>query len=178
MQKNDRLRKMIFTAFLIALEIVLHRYVGIQTPLYQVTLSFVPIALSAMLFGPTWAAFTAFAADFLGAMLNTTGAYNPMFSINVILYAIIYACFFYKKDKTPWRIIVCVLVQLVLVTIPLTPLWLYIYYKYFVGAEQAFGIIFMSKLSAALIEAPVKAVVLIPVCRYIYPGLKKIVNGK
>ncbi len=176
MQKNDYLRKMVFTAFLIALEIILHRYVGIQMATYQVSLAFVPIALSAMLFGPYWAAGTALVSDFLGTMLNSTGAYNPMFSINAILYALIYAWFFYKKDKTVWRIIVCVLVQLVFVTIPLTPLWLYIYYKYVVGAEQAFVVIFMSKMTASLIEAAIKVILLIPVCKYLYPGLMKIVK--
>lgn len=178
MQKNDYLRKMIFTAFLVAIEIILHRYAGIQMATYQISLAFVPIALSAMLFGPIWAAGTALIADFLGTMLNSTGAYNPMFSINAILYALIYAWFFYKNDKSIWRIVVCVLVQLILVTIPLTPLWLYIYHKYVVGAEQAFGVIFFSKLTAALIEAPIKVIVLIPVCRYLYPGLVRIVNRK
>lgn len=178
MQKNDYIRKMIFTAFLVALEILLHRYCGIQMPTYQITLAFVPIALSAMLFGPIWAASTALIADFLGTMLNSTGVYNPMFSINAILYALIYAWFFYKKDKTIWRIVLCVLVSLVFVSIPLTPLWLYIYYKYVVGAEQAFWVIFASKLTSALIEVPIKVIVLIPVCRYLYPGLSKIVNRK
>ena len=178
MQKISYLRKMVFTAFLIALEIILHRYAGIQMATYQISLSFVPIALSAMLFGPVWAMSTALTADFLGTMLNSTGAYNPMFSVNAILYALIFAWFFYEKDKSMWRIIVCVLLQLILVAIPLTPLWLYIYFKYVIGAERAFVVIFMSKLAASLIEAPIKVAVLIPICRYLYPGLYKIVNRK
>lgn len=174
MQKRGYFRKLIFSAILVALEIILHRFVGIQMPTYQISFGFVPVAVSAMLFGPVWAAATAIAADILGTIINSTGAYNPMFSINAVLYALIFSWFFYKKEKNVKRIVLCVIVQLIFVAIPLTPLWLYIYLKYFVGSPKAFSVIFASKCIASLIEAPIKIIVLIPICKYLYPQLERI----
>ena len=166
-------RKLTFTAILTALQIILSRWLGIQTELFQISFGFVPIAFSAMLLGPVWASLTALLADFVGTMIAGTGAYNPMFSINAVLYALIFAWFLYKKEKTAVRIVLCVAAQLVLVAIPLTPLWLYIYFKYIIGSEKAFMLIFTTKLMASFVEAAIKIAVLIPLCRLLYPRLEK-----
>ncbi|MBE7026913.1 MAG: folate family ECF transporter S component [Ruminococcaceae bacterium] len=176
MSKTNMVRKLAFGAILVALQIILSRYLGIQTDIFQISLGFVPIAIAAMMLGPSWAVFIALVSDFVGTMIAGTGAYNPMFSINAVLYALIFAWMFYKKDIGVWRVVVCVMIQLVFVAVPLTPLWLYIYHKYVTGMVKAFSVIFTAKLTASLIEAAVKVVVLIPVCKYLYPRLSKVVK--
>lgn len=178
MSELTTVRKLACTAILVALQIILSRYLGIQTELFQISFGFVAIAFSAMLLGPVWAAATALTADFVGTMIAGTGAYNPMFSINAVLYALIFAWFLYKKEKSVWRIVLCVVLQLVLVAIPLTPLWLYIYFKYVIGSEKAFAVIFMTKLTASFVEAAIKIVVLIPMCRLLYPKVARMFNIK
>lgn len=176
MSKITMVRKLAFGAILVALQIILSRYLGIQTELFQISLGFVAIAIAAMMLGPSWAAFIAIVSDFVGTMIAGTGAYNPMFSINAVLYALIFAWMFYKKDISVWRVVACVMIQLVFVAVPLTPVWLYIYHKYVTGMVKAFSVIFTAKLTASLIEAAVKVVVLIPVCKYLYPRLSKVVK--
>lgn len=173
MSKTTISQKLAFSAIIVALQIILSRYLGIQTELFQISFGFVPIVISSMALGPWWAATSAILADFVGTMIAGTGAYNPMFSINAVLYALLFAWFLYNKPYSVWRIVICVLIQLIFVSIPLTPLWLYIYHKYFTGAIKAFEVIFMTKLIASIIEAVIKIVVLIPICKYLYPRLEK-----
>lgn len=176
MSKSNTVSKLVVSAFLVALQVILSRVLGIQTQLFQISLGFVPIAISAMLFGPVWASATALVADILGTVLLGTGAYNPLFSINAVLYALTFALFFYKKEKTTLQIVICVVLQLILIAVPLTPLWLYIYYNFVLSAPKAFSIIFFPKLIASVVEAPIKIAVLIPLCKYLYPRLSKMLN--
>ena len=99
MQKNELLRKLVFSGILIAIYIVLAKVFTFSTPYAKVNLSFLPIALSAMLFGPWWSMGTAAAADIIGTCFFE-GGYYPMFTIDAILYALFYAVFLYKKEKT------------------------------------------------------------------------------
>ena len=78
-------------ALFIALDIVLTRFVA---PLYsqwmRISLSFIPLCICAILYGPAWAAFVGCMADFMGFWLNPIGAYFPPLLLTIILNAINY----------------------------------------------------------------------------------------
>lgn len=173
MQKNELLRKLVFSGILIAIYIVLAKVFTFSTPYAKVNLSFLPIALSAMLFGPWWSMGTAAAADIIGTCFFE-GGYYPMFTIDAILYALFYAVFLYKKEKTVTRIVLCVILQTVLVSIPLTPLWICMMNQSF----TPYLTILATKSVASVISAAIKIVVLLPTCRYLYPRLIKITGGR
>ena len=84
---------------LIAIDVIFTRPLAINTSLMKIGLGFTAEVLSAMLFGPWWAAITAAMADLLGSLIFPTGAYFPGFTISVVLMGIVYGIFFYKKDK-------------------------------------------------------------------------------
>ena len=86
-------------ALLIALEIVLNRCASFQVLGLKFGLSFIPMALAGMLFGPAWAAVCYGISDVIGALVFPMGAYFPGFTISVVLMGIVYGIFFYKKDK-------------------------------------------------------------------------------
>ena len=86
-------------ALLIALEIVLNRFASFQVLGLKFGLSFIPMALAGMLFGPAWAAVCYGISDVIGALVFPMGAYFPGFTISVVLMGIVYGLFFYKKDK-------------------------------------------------------------------------------
>ena len=86
-------------ALLIALEIVLNRFASFQVLGLKFGLSFIPMALAGMLFGPAWAAVCYGISDVIGALVFPMGAYFPGFTISVVLMGIVYGIFFYKKDK-------------------------------------------------------------------------------
>ena len=173
MQKNVHLRKVVICAVMIAMQIILSRYVGIQTQFVQTSLGFVPIAVTSAVCGPIYGAMCAFISDFLGVVLAGTNVYSPLFTINYVLYALFYAFFLYKKERSIKNIVLSVVLQTVLVAIPLTPLWLYVYYNFVLGTPKAFELMSVQQIIVRLIEIPVKIVILIPVCRYLLPKLEK-----
>ncbi|MEG1932033.1 MAG: folate family ECF transporter S component, partial [Pygmaiobacter sp.] len=78
MNKNNFNAKCIAQmALLIALEIILSRFVSIPTPIVKISFSFLAIVTMAMLYGPVYAAAGAALADFLGAILIPFGAPPP-----------------------------------------------------------------------------------------------------
>ena len=99
MQKNVHLRKTVICAVMIAMQIILSRYVGIQTQFVQTSLGFVPIAVTSAVCGPVYGALCAFISDFLGVVIAGTNVYSPLFAINAVLYALFYAFFLYLDWK-------------------------------------------------------------------------------
>lgn len=113
-------------AFLMALEIVLSRFLSINTPIVRIGFGFLPIALIAILYGPLWAGIAYALGDIIGAILFPTGPFFPGFTLSAFITGVVYGLFLYKKPVTwksmlPASLIVCLLLNLALDTF-----WLYI----------------------------------------------------
>ena len=176
MQKSSHLKKTVLCAVMIAMQIILSRYVGIQTQFVQTSLGFVPIAVTSAVCGPVYGVLCAFVSDFLGVILAGTNVYSPLFAITAVLYALFYSVFLYKKERSVKNIVLSVVLQTVLVAIPLTPVLLYIYYNYVIGAPKAFELMSLQQITVRLIEVPIKIIILIPVCKYLLPKLEKTIS--
>ena len=72
-------------AMLLALEIVLSRFLSIQTPVTRIGFGFIPLVIAGILFGPVPAAIVAGLADVLGALLFPVGTYYPPLTITSVL---------------------------------------------------------------------------------------------
>lgn len=175
--KNTFVRKLALAGLLCAMQIVLTRFLGIQATFFQASLGFAAVATASALMGPVWGAGVAAIADFLGTVIAGTGAYFPLFTVNEILYALVFAFYFYKKKPSALRGVLSIVTNTVFVSIPLTPLWLSIYYPIFVPEKAApYFEIFTVKITASLIELPIKIAVMIPLCMLVFPKLKKIMK--
>lgn len=76
-----RIRKLCIVAMMIAAEVVLNRFCSIKTAGWNIGFSFVPVALTAMLYGPGMAAAVGGFGDFIGALLFPIGVYHPGFTV-------------------------------------------------------------------------------------------------
>ena len=97
-RKKTETRMLCHIALLVALEIVLNRFLSINTAGWKIGFSFVPIVICAMLYGPGWGAVTYALADFLGAILFPMGAYHPGFTIMAAVRGAMYGYFLYKGN--------------------------------------------------------------------------------
>ena len=97
--KKIPVRRVSACAVLIALEVVLARFASFQVLGLRFGLSFVPMALGAMLLGPWYTAVCYAVADTVGALLFPAGAYFPGFSLTCALIGIVYGLFWRGKDK-------------------------------------------------------------------------------
>ena len=78
----SKLKKVILSGVLLALLIVLNRFVSIKTPLLVISFSFVPIMMAGVWLGPKYATLIAALGDFIGAILFPFGTYFPGFTIS------------------------------------------------------------------------------------------------
>lgn len=151
MQKSFFSTKKIATvALLLALHIVVTRFVAIETQIFRISFSFVPTSLCAMLFGPWVGAVFGFVADFLGMMIFPKGPYFPGFGLNEALYAFTYGLFLYKKEKNLKHIIPCLLLQTLTIELGLSTLWLHLLY------QNPVWVILSGRIVTALVMLPVK----------------------
>ena len=129
-QKKISTKMICECALLIALEIVLNRFASFQVLGLKFGLSFIPMALAAMLFGPAWAAVCYGISDVIGALVFPMGAYFPGFTISVVLMGIVYGIFFYKKDKIRMfpETIVPAVINTCILGLLLNTLWMTILY--------------------------------------------------
>lgn len=120
-------RDLTVMALLVALEVVLSRFLSINAWNTRIGFGFVPIVTAAILMGPVHAAIVAGVADVIGAVLFPTGAFFPGFTLTAVLSGTVYGLFLYKRQNMP-RIIGAVAVHQLCLSLLLNTLWISILY--------------------------------------------------
>lgn len=125
--KNIRLVTLVRVAVLIALTVILERFLSISTPVLRIGVSFIPIALCGILYGPVWAGAAAGLADVLGTFLTPYGLYPPI-TLTAILTGVSFGLFLHIKNSQNARffpmVILCTLVNAVGLSLFLQSFWL------------------------------------------------------
>ena len=93
-------KKLIVSAQLLALDVVLTRLLAVNTPVMKIGLGFVAVALCAILYGPWWTALVAALGDLAGALLFPTGAFFPGFTLTAACTGLIFGLCLYRRDKS------------------------------------------------------------------------------
>ena len=171
MSKNKiPIRTLCHVAILVALEIVLNRFLSINTAGWKIGFSFVPIVLCAMLYGPGWAAVAYALADLLGAILFPMGAYHPGFTVFAAVRGAVYGYFLYRgnmrigKLKIKWNkirlfpnILIPTIVNCIIVSLFIDTTWVAMLY----GSKTYWGW-FAYRVPQYLVLVPLN-IILIPV---------------
>ena len=125
---NKHLKTMIHVAVLVALEVILSRFLSIPTQFMKIGFAFVPLAVCGMLFGPWWAALCGGLADFLGAILFPIGPYFPGFTLSNALVGMIFGYCLYQKFSGWKHIAKAVVVNNVVISLLISTYWLHVLY--------------------------------------------------
>lgn len=112
---------------LVAIHIILSRFLSINAWNIKIGFAFVPVFLVAWLYGPIPAALVGGLGDFLGAILFPIGPYFPGFTLSCALTGVIFGLFLHKKQTLP-RIVGAVVFNQFGVSLLLTTLWISILY--------------------------------------------------
>jgi len=120
---NQSIKRIIILGILIALQVIAGRFLTIATLFVKIGFIFLPIVISAILYGPFWAGICAAVGDIVIAMLLPYG-YYPGFTVSAFLTGAIYGLFLYRKPISIWRIICCVSVINIVISIFLQTFWL------------------------------------------------------
>ena len=96
MTKN---KKIILSALLLALLIVLSRFLSIKTPIMKISFAFVPTMFCAIWLGPKYSVAINVLGDIIGATLFPTGPYFVGYTISTAVAGLIYGLVLYKKTS-------------------------------------------------------------------------------
>ena len=125
---NKHLKTMIHVAVLVALEVILSRFLSIPTQFMKIGFAFVPLAVCGMLFGPWWAALCGGLADFLGAILFPIGPYFPGFTLSNALVGMMFGYCLYQKFSGWKHIAKAAVVNNVVISLLISTYWLHLLY--------------------------------------------------
>ena len=154
---NTRMIAMI--GLFVAIEVVLSRFLSINTPFVKIGFAFVPCALCAMLlgFGPT--VMLEVVADLLGATLFPSGAFFPGFTLTAALRGASYGLLLHKK-QTPVRILLVVLFNQLVLGLMVNTLWISILYG------SPFWALVVTRLAQCLPLIPVEFVIITALAKF------------
>lgn len=80
-----KIKKIILSAMMIAIYLILDRFISIKTPILKISFIFIPIIISAIYLGPIYTGIIAGIGDLIGALLFPFGTYILGFTISAIL---------------------------------------------------------------------------------------------
>ncbi len=171
MKNKITVKNLVLLAFLIALNVILARFIKIPLSSFaRISFGFVAVVMMGSLFGPWYAALGAALADIIGFVLFPSG--QPFFigfTITAMVLGGIYGIFFYKKDFTIFRIIIAQILVLVICNLLLNTLWLSIL------TGKAFFVILTPRLIKNLITLPIDCFVIFVVLKYLWSTIKSFI---
>ncbi len=152
---------------LLAAQIILSRFCSIATWNIKIGFTFIPLVLSAGLFGPVGAGVLAALADFLGAVLFPIGPYFPGFTLTQFCVGIVFGLLLQKKQSMG-HIVCAVLATQLLGSLLLDSYWISVLY----------GSPYLALLSTRVIQCAVMSaleIAVIPIlCKQLVPRMKAI----
>ena len=158
----SRNKKIILTAVLIAMQIILSRFLSIKTPILKDAFAFIPSIICAIWLGVKWTVLLNVLGDIIGATLFPTGAFFIGYTISTAISGLIYGVLLYKKEDnsfTDKQFIIRLIISVILVTcisnIGLNTLWISI------TTGKAFIVLLGTRIIKELIMIPIQIVVIL-----------------
>ena len=161
-------KKIILAGLLLAILIVFDRFISIKTQFLQVSFSFLPIIICAILLGPKYSTTISALGDLIGALLWPFGAYFVGFTIVDAIVGLIYGLILYKNENEFYEgknllIRLCISSALVLwiVELPCMSLMLSLLYG------KAFIAVLTGRLITKIIMFPIQIGIIYFLSKYI-----------
>lgn len=169
----SKIKKIILSSMLLAILIILNRFISIKTELLVISFSFVPIMMSAIWLGPKYSTAIALLGDLLGAILFPFGPYFPGFTVSSAISGLIYGIFLYNKGKQMSNkkllimLTISSAIQLIIVNIFISSLWIHILYG------KAYVAIMASRVVTQIVMIPIHIVTIYALEKFSRPYVKK-----
>ena len=151
-------RTLVSLAALVAMEIVLSRFLSISAWNTKIGFSFVPVVVAAMLYGPVAGGIVGALGDFIGAILFPIGAYFPGFTLTAFLMGVVFGFFLHREQTIP-RILAAVAVNQCVLSLCLNTLWISILYG------SPYGPLFLTRIVQTVILFAVQTVTIIAIAK-------------
>lgn len=182
-------RNLILMAALIAMQIILARFLSIQaSDILRISFESVPIILAGMWLGPLSGAVVALIADILGTVLSGYGIWFPPIALGPVLVGVISGLstkYVFRSDlsstKESWKVVVTVLVAGIVNNFLVGTVTTTMYSIIVMGNTNAFSVLlwtnFLGRLTTKPVTILVNALLVAVVNRAVYrPVIRPIVH--
>lgn len=165
----SKIKKIVLSAMLLAVLIILSRFISIKTEILVISLSFIPIMMSAMWLGYKYSMLIALLGDFIGAILFPFGPYFPGFTLSAAISGALYGIFLYNKGgqlenkKLLIRLVFSSAFVLFVINVFLTSFWIHILYG------KAYFAIMASRIVTQVIMLPIQVITIYMIERFTRP---------
>ncbi len=143
---------LVIMALLIAMEVILNRFLSVNAWNIKIGFSFIPVVFAAMFFGPIHAALVGGLGDLIGAVLFPIGAYFPGFTLSAALMGLIWG-FFLRKDPSIVKIAIPTLINQFIIGLVVNTFWISFLYG------SPYGPLFLTRIFQAVILSIVQIAV-------------------
>ena len=182
-------RNLILMAALIAMQIILARFLSIQvSDILRISFESVPVILAGMWLGPLSGAIVALVADILGTIIHGYGVWFPPIALGPILVGVISGLstkYVFRSDlsstRESWKVVATVLVAGIVNSFLIGTVTTTMYSIIVMGNTNAFTVLawanFLSRLASKPVTILVNAVLVAVVNRAVYrPVIRPIVH--
>ena len=182
-------RNLILMAALIAMQIILARFLSIQaSDILRISFESVPIVLAGMWLGPLSGAIVALIADILGTVLSGYGIWFPPIALGPILVGVISGLstkYVFRSDlsstRDSWKVILTVVVAGIVNSFLVGTVTTTMYSIIVMGNTNAFSVLlwtnFLGRLTTRPVTILVNAILVAVVNRAVYrPVIRPIVH--
>ncbi len=155
MPKNKKhlLSTIVTVALLVALNVILTRFLSIQTQFLRIGFGFLPVAVAGIAYGPFWGAVTGAVGDILGMIIYPPAEYFPGFTLTALLTGLIFGLLLHRR-VTVLRILAASAVVCLLLNLVLDTLWLDIMYG------SGFLVLLPARAVKCLINIPIYTILI------------------
>ena len=182
-------RNLILMAALVAMQIILSRFLSIQaSDILRISFESVPIILAGMWLGPLSGAVVALIADILGTVLSGYGIWFPPIALGPVLVGVLSGLstkYIFRSDlsstKESWKVILTVIVIGIINSFVIGPFTTTLYSILVMGNTNAFTVLlgtnFIGRLTTKPVTILVDALIVTIVNRAVYrPVIRSIVH--
>jgi ECF transporter S component (folate family) len=164
----SKTKKIILSGLLLAILIIFDRFLSIKTTYLQISFSFLPIALAAILLGPKYSCAISALGDLIGALLWPFGTYFVGFTIIDAVVGLIFGLCLYKGEGEFFegkqllvRLCIACALTLWVVELPIMSLMLSVLYG------KAFLAVLTGRLATKLVMFPIQITIIYFLSKYI-----------
>ena len=182
-------RNLILMAALVAMQIILARFLSIQvSEILRISFESVPVILAGMWLGPLSGAIVALVADVLGTVLSGYGIWFPPIALGPVLVGVISGLstkYVFRSDlsstRESWKVILTVIVAGIINSFVIGPVTTTLYSILVMGNTNAFTVLlgtnFIGRLTTKPVTILVNALIVTVVNRAVYrPVIRSIVH--
>ena len=167
MKKKMNVQTLVTLGVLIAMEIILSRFLSISAWNIKIGFNFIPVAIAAITYGPIAGGIVGGLGDLVGAVVFPIGAYFPGFTLTAVLSGVVLGLFLHKK-QTFIRLVCGVAINQLILGLFVNTLWISILYG------SPYGALFVTRIFQSMVLIPVQIIVIGSITKVIriYAGMR------